>query len=87
MEILKQIFPISFKKHENLGDLIVGILIYLAVGIVAGMLIAFAGLLTGIPVVGALLAIVLRVVGVVVDLYVLAGIILGILEYCGALKE
>ena len=87
METLKQIFPLSFKKHNGVADLIIGILIYLVVGIVAGALIWVAGLLTGIPVVGTVLALVLRVVGGLVDLYVIAGIVIEILEYCGVLKN
>ena len=87
METLKQIFPLYFKKHNGIGDLIIGILIYLVVGIVAGAVIWVAGLLTGIPVVGIVLALVLRIVGALVDVYVIAGIVIEILEYCGVLKN
>ena len=87
METLKQIFPLSFKKHNGVADLVVGILIYIVVGIVAGALIWAAGLFTGIPVIGAILSWVLRLVGSLVDLYVVAGIVVEILEYCGVLKN
>ena len=87
METLKKIFPLSFKRTDTAGNLIVGILLYLVVGIVAGAVIAVAGLLTGIPVVGALLAIVLRLIGGLVDLYVLAGIVIQILVFAKVIKE
>ena len=87
METLKKIFPLSFKRTDTAGNLIVGILLYLVVGIVAGVVIAVAGLLTGIPVLGALLAIVLRLIGGLVDLYVLAGIVIQILVFAKVIKE
>ena len=87
METLKKFFPLSFKRTDTAGNLIVGILLYLVVGIVASVVIGVAGFLTGIPVVGALLAIVLRVVGALVDLYVLAGIVIQILVFAKVIKE
>ena len=87
METLKKFFPLSFKRTDTAGNLIVGILLYLVVGIVASVVIGVAGFLTGIPVVGTLLAIVLRVVGALVDLYVLAGIVIQILVFAKVIKE
>lgn len=46
------------------------------------------GFVTGwIPVVGALVGIVLRLIGIVVDVYAIAGIVLSVLNYCGMLKN
>ncbi len=87
METLKKIFPLSFKRTDTAGSLIVGILLYLVVGIVAGVVIGIAGLLTGIPVVGFILALVLRLLGSIVDLYVLAGIVIQILVFAKVIKE
>ncbi len=87
METLKKIFPLSFKRTDTAGNLIVGILLYLVVGIVAGVVIGVAGLLTGIPVVGFILALVLRLVGSIVDLYVLAGIVIQILVFAKVIKD
>jgi len=79
MDTLKKLFPYSFKEKNGLGALIVNIIVYLVIGIVAGALI---GLLSGIPIVGWIISI----VGGLVDLYVFAGIVVSILDYCKVLK-
>ena len=87
METLKKIFPLSFKYTKDVASLIIGILVYLVVGIIAGAVIWVAGLLTGIPVLGALLAIVLRVIGSLVEVYVIAGIVIQVLVFVKVIKE
>ena len=79
METLKKIFPFSFTEKKDVAALIINILIQLVVGIGAGVLI---GILARIPIVG----IVVGLVGGLVDLYVLAGIVVSILDYCKVLK-
>ena len=49
MDILKKVFPLSFKYVGEVAQLVIGILIYLVAGIVAGAVI---GLLAQIPVLG-----------------------------------
>lgn len=79
---LKKLFPISYNK-----TLLVGIILYLVVAIVAGLLIGLAGLLTGwIPVVGAIVGWVLRIAGILVEIYVVVGIILNILVALKVIK-
>lgn len=88
METLKKLFPLSFKRTDTVGNLIVGILIYLVVGILAGVLIAVSGLVTGwIPMVGAIVGIALKLIGGLVDVYVLAGIIIQVLVFAKVIKE
>lgn len=88
MEALKKFFPLSFKRIDTVGNLIIGILIYLVVGILAGALIALATLITGwLPVVGAILGWALGVVSSLIGLYVLAGIVIQILAFCKVLKD
>ena len=88
METLKKIFPLSFKKREGVADLIIGILIYLVVGIVASAVIWLSTKITGwVPFVGALIGWALGVVGALVGLYVLAGIVIEILDYCKVFKD
>lgn len=88
METLKKFFPLSFKRTDSVGNLIVGILLYLLVGIVAGALIWLATLITGwLPVVGALIGWALGVVGGLIELYILAGIIIQILVFAKVIKE
>lgn len=88
METLKKLFPLSFKYTDSVANLIIGILIYLVVGIVGGVLIALAGLITGwIPVVGAVVGVLLRLIGGLVDLYILAGIVIQILVFAKVIKD
>jgi hypothetical protein len=72
---LKKIFPVSYEK-----SLLVSIIVYLITAVVASLLIAFAGAITGwIPVIGTLVGWALRIVGIVVDIYVVGGIVVSIL--------
>jgi hypothetical protein len=61
------------------ASLIINILIHLAVGIVAGILI---GVLKIIPFIGLIFSI----AGALVDLYILAGIVITVLNYTKVLK-
>ena len=79
MDALKKLFPYSFTKKKSLGDLIVNIIVYLLVGIVGAALI---GLLGNIKLIGFAL----KIVGWLIDLYVLVGIILSVLHYMKAIK-
>lgn len=87
MDALKKIFPLSFKRTDTAGNLIIGILLYLIVGIVAGAVITIATFLGGwIPVVGAILGWALGVVGSLIGIYTLAGIVIQILVFANVLK-
>ncbi len=78
MDALKKIFPISFGSD----GIIKKIIIYIVAAIVGTVLLFIAGLLTGIPVVGFIIALVCRIVGIILDIYVIAGIVLAILVAC-----
>ncbi len=72
---LKKLFPYSYRK-----SLLVSLVIYIVTAIVASLLIGFAGVLTGwIPVAGVLVGWALRIVGILVDIYVVGGIVVSIL--------
>ena len=87
MDILKKIFPLSFNKADSTSNLVIGIIIYLVIGIVAGAVIGLAGLITGwIPLVGALVGWVLRIVGAIVELYVVGGIVVLVLAFLKVLN-
>ena len=79
METLKKIFPLSFKYTKSVGELIVGILIYLVVGLIGGLII---GLTANIPIISILCGI----AGGLLDLYVVAGIVIQILVFCKVIK-
>lgn len=79
MDTIKKLFPFSFKEKKTVGELVVNIIIHALVGLVAGILI---GLLSGIPVVKILVAL----VGGLVDIYITAGIVFSVLNYCKVVK-
>ncbi|MBR2354533.1 MAG: hypothetical protein IKA76_08540 [Clostridia bacterium] len=88
MDILKKLFPLSFKTMKEVKDLVIGIVVYLIVAILAGVAIFLATLITGwIPGVGALVGWVLGLAGGLIDLYALVGIILQILVYTKVIKD
>lgn len=87
MKTMKNLFPLSFKRNDSILNFVIALLIYIAIGIVAGLLIGFAGVITGwIPLLGTILGWALRIVGILVDVYVLIGIILQILAFLKVIK-
>ena len=88
METLKKFFPLSFKRTDSIGNLIIGILIYLVVGVVVGALITLSVLIAGwLPIVGPIIAWALGVVSSLIGIYVLAGIIIQILVFAKVIKD
>ncbi len=88
MESLKKFFPMSWEYTKDVPNLIKGIILYVVVGLLASALIALSGLITGwIPVVGAIVGIVLRLAGALVDVYVVAGIVIQVLVYTKVIKD
>ena len=79
LDLLKKYFPYSFGKKPTQQDLIKAILLYVVAGFVGGLVI---GLLGKIPLIGFLFGI----VGTVVEIYVVAGIVLTVLDYKKMLK-
>ena len=80
METLKKIFPVSFKFQDSVANLILGVLVYLVVGALMGVVFALVRL---IPIVGWIVGIFSGLIGV----YVLAGIIIMFLSYFKVLKD
>ena len=74
MDLIKNLFPYSFKKKANGVALLINILVQLVIGAIAGVLIGIFG---GIAVIGFIV----RICCGLIDLYVLVGIILSILDY------
>ncbi len=72
MEILKKLFPLSFKKKDSIGALIVNILIHIVADAIAGVIIFL------LPILGFL--------GGLIGLYFTVGIVLTILDYLKILK-
>ena len=88
MEILRKIFPLSFKRVDTVANLVIGILGYVAALIVAGIIFGIAGLVGGlIPLVGAIFEWMLGVVSTVVGAYILFGMVIRILVFTKVIKE
>lgn len=78
MDILKKVFPYSFGV-KGLGNLIVKVLVYIVVGAIAGFAI---GLLAAMPIIGMLVYLICGLI----DLYVVVGIVLAVLDFLKVLK-
>ena len=76
---LKKYFPLSFRKKPKLKNLIIDCLLYLVAGIIAGAVI---GICAKLPIIN----LVAGLAGALVELYVLAGIVIAILDYNKLLK-
>lgn len=79
MDLLKKFFPYSFGAKDVTG-LVIKIVVYLVVGLIVSLVCKLVSL---IPFVGPIVA---WLVGSVVDLYVLVGIVLTVLDYLKVLK-
>ncbi len=79
MDMLKKFFPISFKYADTVANLVIGILIYVVGGAIAGAII---GWLSAIPLVGF----VFSLVGSLLGIYSLAGIVIEVLLFAKILK-
>ena len=73
MDSLKKIFPLSFKYTKDITSLIIGIIIYVVVGAIGGLLIGL------VPLVG-------WIIGGILDLYVAVGVVLLILAFLKIIK-
>ncbi len=81
MDILKKIFPLSFRFASDVASLVIGIIIHVVVGIVVGVLVGIVGLL-GLPLLGILTGLVSSLVGV----YITGGIVIEILVFAKVIK-
>ena len=80
MDILKKLFPLSFKMTGSVANLIIGTIIYLVAEIIVGGVL---GLLGAIPVVGVIVSL----VGALVGLYTVGGIVVMFLYHFKVLKD
>ncbi|MBP3666087.1 MAG: hypothetical protein J6K29_03435 [Clostridia bacterium] len=80
MDILKKLFPLSWKFTGSVANLIIGVLVYLVVDIVLGVAIS---LLSSIPVVG----IIISLIGSLIGLYTVGGIVVMFLAHFKVLKD
>ena len=86
MDMLRKFFPFSFKEKKDVAALIINVLLYIVAGIVIGFVLGLLDLLGAIPVIGTILALVLKLVSSIVELYILVGIVLSFLDYFKVIK-
>lgn len=79
MDMLKQIFPLSFQAKSDIAALIINILIQIVVGAVVGFVLS---ILAAFPFIGF----VFNFIGWMVSLYFTAGIVISLLDYFKVLK-
>ncbi len=79
MDLLKKIFPLSFKYAKDVANLIIGIIVYLVAGAIGAVVISIASL---VPIVGWLIG----ALGGLVDVYVAVGVVLQILVFLKIVK-
>ncbi len=79
MDILKKLFPLSFRS-KSLKELLISILIYIAINLVGGLVL---GLLSVVPLVGFVFAF----LNGLLSLYTLVGVVLASLHFWGMLKD
>ena len=85
---MKGFFPLSFKYSKDLVSMIWGIIVYLVVAAVAGLLIWLASMLGGwVPIAGNVLGWILRIASIIVEVYTVIGIIVLILAFLKIVKE
>ena len=80
MDILKKVFPLSFRFTGSVANLIIGVLIYLAVSAVLGVVLGFVGQLP-------LMKLVADLTGSLVGVYSTGGIVIMFLYHFKVLKD
>ena len=102
MDILKKIFPLSWKFTGSVANLVIGVLIHLLIGIIGAFIPFVLGMAIGavsgwfggkvdIALVGIiplpLLGTILSLIGALIDLYVVGGIVIMFLAHFKVLKD
>lgn len=86
MDALKKLFPRAFAATEQ-STLINALIVYIVIAVVGALVGWLVGTLLGwIPVIGALVGLILKIAGTIVDVYAIGGIILTLLVYFKVVK-
>ena len=80
MDILKKVFPLSFRFTGSVANLIIGVLIYVVASAVLGVLLGFMGQLP-------LMKLVADLTGSLVGVYSTGGIVIMFLYHFKVLKD
>lgn len=80
MNMLKKLFPLSFKVKRGVLNLLINLVIQAVVALLIGALI---GILASVPVIGVVFAI----LGSLVDVYLVAGIVIALLYFFDVIKK
>ena len=80
MDILRKFWPFSFVQKRDVAALVINIIIHVVGLILIGVVCWLIGL---IPIVGGITA---WLIGSITELYLAAGVVFSILDYCKVLK-
>ena len=87
MDVLKKIFPLSWKYVADVANLIIGIIIYVVIDLIPWAVGLVFGILPEIPVITSLINVVMSILGTVIGIYAVAGIVILILVYTKLIKD
>ena len=87
MDVLKKIFPLSWKYVADVANLIIGIIIYVVIDLIPWAVGLVFGILPEIPVITSLINVVMSILGTVIGIYAVAGIVILILVYTKVIKD
>ena len=89
MDLLKKIWPMSFKNNDSVQNLVIGVVIYAVAAIIAGLILGVSGLVAGLmpEMLGKLIGLVLGAIGSLIDLYCVGGIVFKFLAYFKVIGE
>ncbi len=80
MEMLKKLFPFSFKAKNDIRDLLITVLVFIAADLICSVIDKVLG---AIPLIGTLVGL----VGWIIGLYFFVSIVLAVLDYLNVFKN
>lgn len=87
MDLIKKAWPYAFKVERNVSSLVVNLIMWVVASVCAGLVLWLASALTSwIPVLGALIGIIVSLLGSLLELYCVIGLVLTVLVFLDILK-
>ena len=86
MDFLKKLFPHAFASVEK-DNFVKALILYIIVAVVGAVVGFVVGTLLGwIPLIGFIIGLLLKIAGIIIDVYAVGGIILSLLVYFKVLQ-
>ena len=87
MNLVRKLFPLSFKMADTLSHLIVGLILYMAIAAIVGAVLCVVTFLVCITGIGLLLFPLFVLLGLAVSLYFTVGMVFLILTFCRVFRS